>query len=42
VQDFLTLALNKPMTERLQADQQRGREIAGELLMRMKFNSANR
>ncbi|HSX32105.1 MAG TPA: hypothetical protein VLF43_02495 [Candidatus Saccharimonadales bacterium] len=42
VQDFLTLALDKPMSERLQTDQQRGREIAGDLLMRMKDDSPGR
>lgn len=36
IQDLLTLVLNRPLSPRLAADQQRGREIAGELLIRMR------
>jgi guanylate kinase len=36
VEDLITLALNQPMSERLQADQERGRQIAGDLLIRMR------
>ncbi|HSX29762.1 MAG TPA: hypothetical protein VLE73_04360 [Candidatus Saccharimonadales bacterium] len=42
VDDMLTLALGKPMSERLSADQQRGRELAAELLMRMKQSDSQR
>ncbi len=34
--NFVTLALGKPMDSRLQADQSRAREIAGELLSRLR------
>lgn len=36
VEDLLTLILGKPLSPRLAADQQRGREIAGDLLIRMR------
>ena len=40
VDDLLTLIFDKPMSTRLATDQQRGREIAAELLMRMKHTAS--